>query len=614
MRFGLLKGSARKSFRLTGVATRVIARLGGVLLLIALLTPLVWFGLGSATHDGRWHQLWLSHVGYGFENGVIYPHWLASMNGGIGSPTMYYYPIVPYLFPSFVHEVLGIDVAHALAVGAAFTAVLAWSGMLLWLREFTSAIPSLLASTYYVVAPYPLAIDLYTRGAFAEYTAFAWLPFVLLGAAKLRNGDLWGLPLLASSYGLLIATHLPTTLVFSAVPVFYSLVPKQRDRTESGTTRWAPVVLCCLGMTLGAGLASPYLLPAMTMQDHVSFEAFLDLPVFKYYNNFFFGKAAFNQFEWGQELMRLLYLAFATTTITCLCAYWTYTRRTGESNRSIPIYFVAVAVACVFLMTPASDFVWAMLPKLQMIQFPWRICSVLTIASALLLAVALDSLTWPLTKNAIVPSYFLMITVLGGFLITSDTIINKAASAMRAQRAFDPGQIDAREYRPKWAKQDLSETIKALRTAKGTTGARGGISTNLAVVALPWNSERDLIGAQINRDQGDVKITRWKPGALQLSYECEGRSLIKVSQLYFPGWTAELNGRILPLKPSEPEGLIEIEAPAGGGSINVTLEPLWPERWGNRICLASGLIWMSLVGGLTHRRFRHASARSSAEI
>jgi len=131
-------------------------------------------------------------------------------------------------------------------------------------------------------------------------------------------------------------------------------------------------------------------------------------------------------------------------------------------------------------------------------------------------------------------------------------------------------------------------------------------------VALPWKSSSDLVGARINRDLGQVKITRWKPRQLQLSYLCEGPSLIKVSQLYFPGWTAKLNGRILPLGPSDPEGLIEIEVPAGGGSINVTLEALWPERWGDRIGVASGLIWLTLIGCLTVRKFRDASARSSA--
>jgi len=59
-----------------------------------------------------------------------------------------------------------------------------------------------------------------------------------------------------------------------------------------------------------------------------------------------------------------------------------------------------------------------------------------------------------------------------------------------------------------------------------------------------------------------------------------------------PGWTARSDGGELVLRPSAPEGLIEIELPPGTHEIEITLEALWPEKVGNRLGLASASLWL----------------------
>lgn len=65
-----------------------------------------------------------------------------------------------------------------------------------------------------MVAPYHLAIDLYTRGAVAELWGFVWLPFVMLfvaAQARRTKGTFLGI---AITYALLMMTHLPTVVCF----------------------------------------------------------------------------------------------------------------------------------------------------------------------------------------------------------------------------------------------------------------------------------------------------------------------------------------------------------------------------------------------------------------
>ncbi len=690
---------------LPGCRSAVKPGLAHWLVVPALLAwlPLLFLGFPVLLQDGQIHQVWNGQVAQALTESGGYPRWLPGMNGGLGSPAMFYYPVLPYLAAVPVLPVRGE--AQALGTGAVVASVIAWLGMWRLLRRFVQPWAALAGAALYVIAPCYLGTDLYTRATYAQYCAFSWLPVVLLGVVKLRgsgggqlgsmsgnahagvdgsspltsksvaadvsplhldlprsqsrltsaatgqagSGDIpvagspaarcgaagmspfhWlgGVLLLAFGYGALVATHLPTTLVFSLVPLALAVVPVGRLRwVEWSWVRWRPLALTVLGMAFGVGLAAPYLLPAMTMQEHVSMAALTS--IHKYDHNFFFGEVGWGRFDLGHEFKQTLYLPFLATTVMGLMGFLlarggaakidqsllTSAPTTARERGRLGGFFLAVLGASAFMMLPVSDFVWRLIPKLQIIQFPWRICSVLTVAAAVLVALGLDALRSPLTRRAALPLCFLVVALAGGLLYTVEAMgkfIDTARPDGRGRTFIVQHQnFDVPEYRPRWAEQDLRTTVRTVRRTPADLERERGTTNGVTWVDLALRPNDPLIGAQVTKGSADLAVAGWRSRELRLACANEQPVTLHVSQLYFPGWTARRAGQVLPLRPSEPAGLLEVDVPAGDGEIVLTLEPLWAERTGNRVGLASAGLWLAGGGWWLGRRKFKASETST---
>lgn len=645
-----------------------VAGLFGASALVTLL-PVMLLGFGVGLHDGRIHQIWSGQFAEAFlEVGGYYPRWLRGLNDGLGSPTMFFYPVLPYLPTIPGHRILGVG--HLLAFGVLVSATIAGFAMQRLLQQFVQRSTSLAGAALYVTAPYYLGTDLYTRGAYAEYWAFAWMPLVLLGVMKVRKGvsrdipieiagrtgtldagfpffagkrgtdtrlqsihtdqkssipvnlsqagatnslsfrSLTGTLLLATGYGALVATHLPTTLVFSLVPLALAAVPVGGRRwLEGAWVRWRPLAFTGLGMAFGAGLAASYLLPAMTMQEHVSMAA---LTSFHQYNhNFFFGELGWRRFDLGHEFKQTLYLPFLATAVMGGMGFLLARSRPKNVHQSrltvrvatlmerkrMGWFFLTVLGTSVFMMLPLSDFMWRLLPHLQIIQFPWRICSILTLSAVILVALGLDGLCRPLSRQAAVQLSFLVVAIAGGLGYSSKAIWKFVETSPHIERAVvtKSYNMDAPEYRPRWAKQNLRTTIQIVRRPPANLERERGTTNGLAWVDLPTRPDDPLIGAQSIVGSAELSVMEWRSRRLRLACVNRQPATLRIGQLYFPGWTARRDGKELPLRPSEPAGLIEIDVPAGNGYIEMILEPLWPEKVGNRVGLVCASIWLGCV-------------------
>src|SRR5712664_228152 len=84
-------------------------------------------------------------------------------------------------------------------------------------------------------------------------------------------------------------THLPTTLIFSPIPVAFILLFAPPGE------RWNLVMKTLLGMSLGFGLSAAFLLPALGLQKYVSMEVMQEGHFF--YRNHFFGSPMAGVFD-----------------------------------------------------------------------------------------------------------------------------------------------------------------------------------------------------------------------------------------------------------------------------------------------------------------------------
>lgn len=336
-----------------GTAYLVIAALTVALMIPAMISrPMV--------HDSFWIDfVWADQFTAEIRRGTLYPRWLPQSHDGLGSPTFYFYPPIGF----YVAAIFGLAGAPTYAsILLAFATALAASGaaMFHWLKGWTER--PLLGACFYMAAPYHLC-DFYFRGALAESFAFVMIPLVALGLKRCAEGR--GPILLALSYAALIMSHLPVALLTSLLLIApYSLLLAHK----AGARPTLPPIALALGLGLGA--AAIYLVPALSLQDHIAASKLWDAPQFR--------PTAWNFFDpdrWierrGVVVMIVLTGAAAVGAIALLAM-----RREG---------WAAFALLCCVLITGIIPGLWT-LPLIEKVQFPWRALALIEFALATALA------------------------------------------------------------------------------------------------------------------------------------------------------------------------------------------------------------------------------------
>ena len=167
------------------------------------------------SHSSPQNLTWASQFAEQVRAGVLYPRWMPKSFDGLGSPAFYFYPPLPFWIDALVSIVTAnaLSVPYRLAVSTTVILFLSGLAMHAWLLKISGKrTAALIGAIAYMAAPYHL-FDTYTRGAFAEITAYAVLPVVVLALRLTLEKARWGLPLLALAYAALLLSHLPTALL-----------------------------------------------------------------------------------------------------------------------------------------------------------------------------------------------------------------------------------------------------------------------------------------------------------------------------------------------------------------------------------------------------------------
>jgi hypothetical protein len=229
--------------------------------------------------------------------------------------------------------------------------------------------------------------------------------------------------------------------------------------------------------------------------------------------------------------------------------------------------FWMVSATMVFaMMLPISRPVWDILPPLQAIQFPWRFNTLLTLALATLVALWVTAIkpgvSWISTLSLVI----VCAIVIGQSMPTLVTYLALAASPgessmdkMHAQfGSIDEearvkvlsarSAIDVAEYRPRWASPGFYNTPQALRASL------------------------ERMESSMDRGEGKATILSRSPRRIVLAVDMPAAGWVKLHHFYYPGWRAVTSEAAteLPVRPSIPEGLIEVKA--GPGSQTIVLE------------------------------------------
>jgi hypothetical protein len=504
---------------------------------LALMAPSLLWGPGPRD-SGVLDYVWVKQFAAGLGQGELYPRWLPQSFQGLGSPTFYFYPPLAFYLAGLL-DLAGLSTLQAINAAALALLFLSGATMFLWLRGKTRF--ALAGACLYMAAPYHLN-DLYARAAFAEFAAYLWPPLIALCIeAQPRR---WAGPGLAFSYAGLIATHLPLAMLESFL-LIAPLVAWTAWRRRSP----AFAAHCALGLAAGVALAMAYLLPALSLQGHVSIRSMFG-PYFQPSNWSILHPAG------GVRIPLLHAYAWLAAAAAILAL--------AATRRRAPFWpALACGLAVLSLGLPAAF--WA-LPLIHKAQFPWRCLAIVEFAAVTAMAHA------PPRKLAL--ALAALVAAPGVAFLCGDA----RDSLMRPfPGRLDQAMADAAEYLP----PGITRAQALARQGRFAPAAFHG--------ALARGPARVRPG-----ERGGLVVEAREPGVVTLR------------RAAFPIWRVVRNGRTVPALPGP---MLAFQVRPGRYDVQRVILP--QERLGAMISLAALPLILGLA--LRPRRRRAAAAAAAPQ-
>jgi hypothetical protein len=550
-----------------------------VLLVLPALAPLSRPGFFDS-HDGIFHVHRLAALDRAVRAGVLYPRWFPEFAFGYGQPVLNFYGPLSYYW-GLPFTLLGLDAVLAMKLVLATGLVASAVGLYAFARLYLDRFPALVAAVLYAYLPYHL-LDLYVRGAVAEFLAFLWFPVILLAFHRLSEkaagrGWLTWLAVAGLALAALILTHSLSALLFAPVLATYLLfrLAAGRDGRSLGRLAlalalaaalsafyWLPVLAESQYVGLGSGTSAGYQRHLLSVRDLFS----LDLAYcYEARDPITFSLG------WVQGVIMLAGLGLP------------FLRR----GRWPATFFLAVALASAWMLTTASQPVWrALEPALAFLQYPWRFQTLTVLACAMLGGLLLQALGG-VSRPGMHVMGALALAVTGTWALAAlpFTPIRPVLSVeqMWAQDR-DTGQVGTTwtgEYLPIWVQEQrwaLSQPLRHPADEYSPPGVSEGLTlTGIGHTRYQWR----LVS--------------------------EAETSLVLHQFYYPGWEARWQGRAIPAHPVGGLGLAAFDLPPGEGILSLRLALAPAQRWGSLLSLLAALA----AGVLLLARYQQLRAASS---
>jgi hypothetical protein len=556
-------------------------------LLVLLLATIAGFPLLQGRlldgHDALFYPPRSSIFSNGLAEGQILPRWSQELAGGYGEPFFNFVaPLFHYLTAVLHLMGLGLITSQQLVLFA----LLAGSGLSMYMlaSEFFGRRGGLVAAAAYMYAPYAL-LDLYVRAAYSEYSAFAFPPLILWALYRLaaKREPIYAV-VGAVAYALLLLCNNPASLIFSPLLGVFSLLLAAQKRSLPTLGRLIGTLL--LGMLLSAFFWVPSLGEKSFVQTHKLVEGFWA------YRNHFVELGQLLYAPWGYGLSALGTedaMSFAIGPVHLVIAGFsavlivTSRKRFSAEHHRYAIFFLVIAAAGSFMATHYSLFIWGRIVNIEYIQFPWRFLALPALATSLLSAVPFQ-LIREKRRLSTISSAAVIIIILGfnysharpsGMIDKNDDYYGPRTIAMNRVELST-----VREYRPKWAEEDLPYAAPALLTVMSGT--------------VEWNEPIS-------------SSTRHK-----LLVTAAEESVVRMNVHFFPGWEVKIDGTDAAVEVTSPHGLMNIGIPEGVHEIEARFVNT-PIRTAAEIASLTALGATLVCTFLSVRSYAKSSKRIAAE-
>jgi hypothetical protein len=511
-----------------------------------LVCPFFLLGI-LAGHDFAFHMNSWMEVAAQWKDGIFYPRWAQMANYGFGEPRFVFYPPLSWM----VGGLLGTVLPWKLVPGAFIWLALTLSGcsMFFLARTWLCNRDAIFAGALYAANPYYLII-IYWRSDFAELLAGALLPVLMLYCLRSHEHGTRPLILLSLVVAAAWLTNAPAAVMvnYSLAVIVLILARMQRS--------WRPLAVGAGSLALGMGLAAIYILPAIYEQRWVAIGQLL-ASGFRPEQNFLFtttgdtGHDAFN---------RLLTMNAFTQIVTITLALWFALNRRTIKRDALAILSVW-SVLAILLMFPISRPAWAIFPKMQFLQFPWRWLLCANVGFALLVTMACQN------RYLRTGLYLGMLGIL-------------VFGAWRIQRPW------------KATAADITRMAERQRSGEGYKSRPEYIPLGADVAQSDPNAKRVVLESNLT---AQVSVSKWNAESKLIVVTASAPDRLILRLFNYPAWHAQVNGISVVIESVPSSGQISIPVFAGQSHVTVTFKRTWDRLWGEIISVGSLVLIMVLT-------------------
>jgi hypothetical protein len=564
-----------------------------------LLTPAYFF----QAHDAQHSIFYLVEFDQTLRDGYLWPRWAPDFAFGYGYPLFNIYASLAIYAAEILH-LLGLG--FIAAVKAVY--VLATTGAGLTMYLFVRHLPApgerrvfgrnagLLAAIVYMVVPFHL-VEIFVRSAYSEFVALALLPLILYAFTELAAApSLRRLALAGLVYGVLALTHHTSFFTFTPFLVVYILYLLAGIWRAKGASPALRTALFTIGSgLLGLALSAIYLLPMLAELRYVKIEQWTAYN-YDYGQHFVYFSQLLSP-DWGYGYSGpgindgMSFQLGAVALVLVVFGGWLALTRRARSGSpgprgphpGIDLFFLASTAVIVWLMSPAAQFAWRVLPIASLVQFPWRLLGL----AALTMSVVAGVLLAPDSLSPDSPSpdslLLLLVIILGSFAYT-----------LPQYTPVEPWRVQP-EAVVRWDRFSPADRVGmvAYTDEQPTTSP----------METQYLAGEPLQVATILTGTGTVETRRHGGASNQVLVNANGPVTVQFYTYDFPGWQATIDGRPSAHRHEPPYGLITLDVPAGQHMVSIRMGSTPPRTVGSVVSLIAAIaIGVGLLGGRIWRR------------